>query len=163
MSRSGQYSGGDRSSRGGGARFSEGTPVSRIKTEDVRKLVAEDDAKLLVVTAKAIGEQMAAERVTTNQVRNIFGAVRQLQLRWRSKDAPDAEAAFRQVMLLRPKIAYQAKRTANLANLKAALDEAIDTVGAETDKETRFVRFQRFVEFFEAILAYHAAAGGRQQ
>ncbi len=133
-----------------------------MKTDDVRKLIAEDDAKLLIETAEAIGKQMADDRVTTNQVRNIFGAVRQLQLRWRFQDAPDADKAFRQVMLLRPKIAYQAKRTANLANLKTALDEAINTIGAETDKEKRFMRFQRFVEFFEAVLAYHAAAGGRQ-
>ncbi len=134
-----------------------------MRAEDVQKLIAEDDAKLLIEKAQELGGQMAADRVTTNQVRNIFGAVRQLQLRWRSKDAPDADKAFRQVMLLRPKMAYQAKRTANLANLKTALDEAITTIGAETDKEKRFMRFQRFVEFFEAILAYHAAAGGRQQ
>lgn len=134
-----------------------------MRAEDVQKLIAEDDAKLLIEKAQELGGQMAADRVTTNQVRNIFGAVRQLQLRWRSKDAPDADKAFRQVMLLRPKMAYQAKRTANLANLKTALDEAITTIGAETDKEKRFMRFQRFVEFFEAILAYHAAADGRQQ
>jgi CRISPR/Cas system CSM-associated protein Csm2 small subunit len=39
--------------------------------------------------------------------------------------------------------------------LKDVLTWAIDEVGADETK------FARFVDFFEAILAYHQAAGGR--
>lgn len=61
----------------------------------------ETQSELLVLRAKLIGEKIKSD-VTTSQVRNIFGPVRQIQLRWRGNTSQDeAEKAFRQVMLLR--------------------------------------------------------------
>jgi len=63
-------------------------------------------------------------------------------------------------VLLKPKLAYAAARAARdnergAQELKDVLTWAIDEVGADETK------FARFVDFFEAILAYHQAAGGR--
>lgn len=128
----------------------------------IRQIICSDEAtESLVKEAKAIGEQMARDRVSTSQVRNIYGAVKQLQLLWHSADAPGSTKAFRQVMLLRPKIAYQAKRSPNLTQLKSVLDDAIEEIGTTENKSERYARFWRFAEFFEAILAYHTAAGGK--
>ena len=44
-----------------------------------------------------------------------------------------------------------------MLRLKQVLTQAIDLVGRDR------ARFTRFVEFFEAIMAYHKAAGGRDQ
>jgi CRISPR-associated protein Csm2 len=53
-------------------------------------------------------------------------------------------------------MAYRAKRERGkgVEQLVAVLDPAVDLVGNDDDN------FRRFVEFFEAILAYHKAYGG---
>ena len=52
---------------------------------------------------------------------------------------------------------YQAarERGGGVKELTNVLTPAIDLVGENRN------RFQNFVDFFEAILAYHTAAGGR--
>ncbi len=132
--------------------------------KDVPAIIGDEKrADLLVEQAKLIGDKIKND-VTTSQVRNIFGPVRQIQLRWRT-DTPqsDAEKAFRQVMLLRPKLAYQAKRAnkPGFYDLETILGAAIEEIGKAKDYQERYARFRRFVEFFEAILAYHTAAGGK--
>ncbi len=126
-------------------------------------IAKEEAAKLLNEEAERIGKALKDD-VTTSQVRNVFGVVRALQLRWR-EDTPAGEAqkVYRQVVLLRPKLAYQAKRAnkPGFRELEKILGTAIDEIGkASTDAE-RYQRFRRFVEFFEAILAYHTAAGAK--
>ncbi len=132
--------------------------------KDIPAIIGDETkSELLVQRAQLIGDKIKND-VTTSQVRNIFGPVRQIQLRWRSDTPPDeAEKAFRQVMLLRPKLAYQAKRVnkAGLYDLEKILGAAIEEVGRAQDLRNRHDRFRRFVEFFEAILAYHTAAGGK--
>ena len=60
------------------------------------------------------------------------------------------------LLMLKPKLAYAAKRHGGGVNtLKNVLTQAIDRVGNDSEK------FNRFVDFFEAILAYHKAYGGR--
>lgn len=132
--------------------------------KDVPAIIGnEKSTDLLIQLARLIGERIKSD-VTTSQVRNIFGPVRQIQLRWRA-DTPqeEAEQAFRQVMLLRPKLAYQAKRMnkPGFYDLEKILGAAIDEIGKAQDLKERYARFRRFVEFFEAILAYHTAAGGK--
>jgi len=41
------------------------------------------------------------------------------------------------------------------------LSEAIDVVVEADDPKAQAKRFKQFVNFFEAILAYHREAGGR--
>lgn len=152
----------ERRSGGGNPQSASRGPVTeKADINAVRKIIISDEPQLLIQTARAIGKQMAEQRVTTSQVRNIFGPVRVLQLRWRVEDSQDADDVFRQIMLLRPKIAYQAKRTANLAMLRDVLDAAIEEIGKAGTRKERFTRFRRFVEFFESILAYHTAEGGK--
>ena len=60
------------------------------------------------------------------------------------------------LLMLKPKLAYAAKRHGGgVDTLKEVLTQAIDRVGNDQKK------FNRFVDFFEAILAYHKAYGGR--
>ena len=132
--------------------------------KDVPAIIGDEtQSELLVKQAQLIGGKIKSD-VTTSQVRNIFGPVRQIQLRWRAETPQnEAERAFRQVMLLRPKLAYQAKRAnkSGFYDLEKILGAAIEEIGKARDPQERHARFRRFVEFFEAILAYHTAAGGR--
>jgi CRISPR-associated protein Csm2 len=132
--------------------------------KDVPAIIGDEtQSELLVQQAKLIGNKIKND-VTSSQVRNIFGPVRQVQLRWRETTPQDeAEKAFRQVMLLRPKLAYQARRTnrAGFYSLEQILSTAIEEINKAKDLTQRYAHFRRFVEFFEAILAYHTAAGGK--
>jgi CRISPR-associated protein Csm2 len=125
--------------------------ISTTEKEIVR-IVATDSPKLLVEQAEHIGQELARP-LSKNQIRNIFGRVRQIQFNWREE--ADQAQAYRDLQLLRPKMAYQAARESDVKPLVKILDRAIEEVGDNRE------RFQRFVDFFEAILAYHTKYGGR--
>ena len=137
-----------------------------MNEDTLRMIIVDGNAEETVKTAEALGKDLATRyKLSTGQIRNIFGTVRRIEMGW--PDAPQDEAgqkaaarAYRELILLKPKMAYQAKRgggrgDAGVAALTGVLTQAIDMVG--NDRQ----RFQHFVDFFEAILAYHKAHGGR--
>jgi len=131
----------------------------QISGKDIEKIIRQGDARLTVQYAQEIGERLATQ-LTTSQIRNVFTTVRQIEMSWpvQAKSAEEAKSAMRQLVLLKPKLAYQASREQRggrgMARLRDILIPAIDLV------ETR-EHFQNFVDFLEAILAYHTAAGDR--
>jgi CRISPR-associated protein Csm2 len=128
----------------------------RLSQQDYQRIVIEGDAKVLTDHAENIGTSLARQ-LTTSQIRNIFGTVRQIEMSWTPRATEkEQKYAARQLILLKPKLAYQAKRERGkgVQELANALMPAIDLVGEDRD------RFQNFMDFFEAILAYHTAAGG---
>jgi CRISPR-associated protein Csm2 len=131
--------------------------TSALSPEDCRRIVIDGDARLLTEQAEAIGTSLARQ-LTTSQIRNVFGTVRQIEMNWgpRATEMQRRNAA-RQLILLKPKLAYQAKRERGkgVEELANVLIPAIDLVGEDRD------HFQNFMDFFEAILAYHTAAGGK--
>jgi CRISPR-associated protein Csm2 len=127
------------------------------------------------------GEYLAKNGLTTSQIRNVYGEVKRIELKANielSKDDSgkalkndkgekirkfvddvfEEETSF---LLLKPKIAYAAKRKGGQAmdEFKKVMDLAHKAT--QKDKATDAGSFKRFCEFFEAILAYHKAAGGR--
>ena len=129
----------------------------RLSPQDYQKIIVHGDAKLLTERAESIGTGLARQ-LTTSQIRNIFGTVRQIEMSW-TPQATEQERKYaaRQLILLKPKLAYQARRERGrgVQELANVLIPAIDLVGEDRG------RFQNFVDFFEAILAYHTAAGGQ--
>lgn len=116
--------------------------------DEARKIV-EGDAKLLVDRARSIAADLRDETSRT-QIRRLYGEVKRIEMMWRGGkqgDAKDLEAQ-RRVLLLKPRLAYQVARQRKLQGLRETLEPVIDEVGGDRD------RFQRFVEFFEAIVAY---------
>jgi len=128
-----------------------------LSQQDYQRIIVEGDAKVLTERAERIGTGLARQ-LTTSQIRNIFGTVRQIEMSW-TPQAADQERKYaaRQLILLKPKLAYQARRERGrgVQQLADILIPAIDLVGEDRG------RFQNFVDFFEAILAYHTAAGGQ--
>ncbi|MCP4538871.1 MAG: type III-A CRISPR-associated protein Csm2 [Chloroflexi bacterium] len=128
---------------------------------NLNAIIAQGDAQILVTEAEALGKQLVQQRLSTNQIRNIFGTVRRIEMNWPENPKDEAERqrvtkAQRELLLLKPKMAYQAKRERGrgVGVLTDILTNAIDLVGNDRSK------FQHFVDFFEAILAYHKAHGG---
>ncbi|MYC95649.1 MAG: type III-A CRISPR-associated protein Csm2 [Caldilineaceae bacterium SB0661_bin_32] len=138
--------------------------MAKISESDLKAMITKSDpasAKLLVDHAKDLGRQLKNANLTTSQIRAIFGEVRQIQAQL-SIGEQERERALRKLILLKPKMAYRARRERGrgVEELTSVLDPAIDLIVGGSDQEIQGQHFQRFVDFFEAILAYHKAAGG---
>ena len=115
----------------------------------LNKKVITEGGESLVKEAEQRGQQLAKQGLTTSQIRNIYGAVKKMQMK-------GGELDTHKLLMLKPKLAYAAKRHGRgVETLKDVLTQAIDLV------ESDLKNFNRFVDFFEAILAYHKDAGGR--
>lgn len=130
----------------GDPRRPEGPPA--LSPDDARKIV-EGDAELLVKRAKSVADHLKDETSRT-QLRRLYGEVKRIEMLWRSAREADAKEkeAQRRVLLLKPRLAYQVARQGKLRRLQGTIEPVIDAVGSDRQ------RFQRFVEFFEAIVAY---------
>jgi len=132
-----------------------------ISKETITKIITSDATETMVKLAEEMGKALARPRegqkqkLSTSQIRAIFGEVRRIEGRWQGNEKDEA-LANRQLILLKPKMAYRKEKEKNLSvgRLVDVLAWAIDDVNG--DKEN----FTRFVDFFEAILAYHKAYGG---
>jgi len=116
--------------------------------ETIKKII-EGDTKSLVKEADGLGKKLKQNDLTTSQIRNVFGSVKKMEMRGFKEQ---------ELLLLKPKLAYAASRPGakqGTRELREILSTAIDFV--EDSQE----RFENFCNFFEAILAYHRAAGGK--
>jgi CRISPR-associated protein Csm2 len=105
--------------------------------------------------------------LSNSQIRNFFGEVKRIQMTVISDGSDEnwfkIKSAF---LLIKPKLAYSVGRIIQ-RNQKSKINEfgevfsiAIDKVKA--DEPEASVRFMRFVDFFEAVLAYHKSFGGSE-
>jgi CRISPR-associated protein Csm2 len=144
--------------------------MARPSDADLRAIVTDPDgAETLVKWADDLGKYLKDAGLTTSQIRTLFGEVRQIQAEW---GIPNHRGlALRRLILLKPKMAYRARKERGKAveDLVSVLRPALDLVvkakprsddGVPGSKDTQDDNLQRFVEFFEAILAYHKAYGG---
>lgn len=81
-----------------------------------------------------------------------------IEMNWRSKP----EDSYRQAVLLKPKLGYAAarERGQGMQDLETVLGPALSAMMEGADIQEKHLRFGRFVDFFEAILAYHKKHGG---
>ncbi len=134
--------------------------MARISPSDLNDVIKDPNSTMILVKkANELGKDLAEKRLTTNQIRALFGEVRHIQ---GQLSTGDQTRALRKLILLKPKMAYRARRERGrgVEELARVLDPAIDIVVNERDEEAQRQHFQRFVDFFEAILAYHKSHGG---
>ncbi len=132
-----------------------------VTKSEIQTIISTDNAELLVRRADEIGRSLKDNNLTTSQIRALFGEVRQIQGQWKI-DPENRRKALRRLHLLKPKMAYRARKERGRAvqELVDVLDPALDAVLVEKDAGRQDACFERFVEFFEAILAYHKSYGG---
>ena len=118
-------------------------------------MTADENGSELVDFAQETAERLVKDNLGRTQIRNIFTEARKIEASWPSTEA------MRRLNMLKPKLAYQTKRNPQVKYLDQVLSAAISEVNAAPDETTRNIRFERFVDLFEAILAYHRALGGR--
>lgn len=122
----------------------EQSPAPEI-VRQVPDFIGKDNYELLVEAARKLGEYLKNTGVTASQIRGIFGEVRRIEMQW-EKEIP---GVANRLLMLRPRLFYQANRFPKVRPLQEVLDRCIREVGGDG------VRFRRFVDFFEAIVAYH--------
>lgn len=136
--------------------------------EQIDKAIIDGDAKALVDTAQKIAGQMIfkndrdsvveSKSVSTSQIRNIYGATKKVDM---SLNADNAAEKYSSLLLLKPKMAYangrhnKGNNIRGFTTLVSCLSHAIDQVDGD------YKRMKNFFNFFEAILAYHKAEGGK--
>lgn len=125
-------------------------------TEDIKSFIQKDEtAKRMVEYADKLAKEICRD-VSSSQIRNAYGTVKKLEMQ-----SEFTEKSYRELLLLKPKLAYargraETKKKDTFQKLEDALSTAIDAVDVK-EPET----FKRFCNFFEAILAYHKAHGGK--
>ena len=121
------------------------------------------NAKLLVDEAQRFGKELADDRLAKGQIRGAFGTVRQIQASWVAKpDASDGAETTAQGAAVEAATRLPGKaREPKVGPLADVLTDAIDLVAKADDADAQTQRFGYFVDLFEAILAYHTAAGGK--
>jgi CRISPR-associated protein Csm2 len=134
-------------------RLSEDAPCREIVTSE-----SPQAAKKLVEWSEHLGEFLARRGLTTSQIRKVFGEVRRL---WMEAQKGWTDVLTRKVHLLIPKLEYAARKEVAVKALRAVLVPSIREVLEGGNHDEIRKRFERFVEFFEAILAYHYAFGGK--
>jgi CRISPR-associated protein Csm2 len=134
-------------------RLSEDAPCREIVTSE-----SPQAAKKLVEWSEHLGEFLARRGLTTSQIRKVFGEVRRL---WMEAQKGWTDVLTRKVHLLIPKLEYAARKEVAVKALRAVLVRSIREVLEGGNHDEIRKRFERFVEFFEAILAYHYAFGGK--
>lgn len=140
--------------------------------EAVAAIILKNDAKKLVETAQRIANDMIdkdkrdkikeGSSVSTSQIRNLYGTSKKIEM---TLDRDNVAESYNKLLLLKPKMAYANGRFNKMTNyglkipgfkvLVECLSHAIDQVDGD------FERMKRFFNFFEAILAYHKAEGGK--
>ena len=136
--------------------------------EQIDKTIIGGDARVLVDTAQKIAEEMISKSdrgsvlesksVSTSQIRNIYGATKKIDM---SLNPENAAEKYSSLLLLKPKMAYANGRhnkgnsIRGFTTLVTCLSYAIDQVDGD------YKRMKNFFNFFEAILAYHKAEGGK--
>ncbi len=124
----------------------------------IQTIINQDESGVeLVNFARQTADQLVKNNLTRSQIRTIFTEMRKIEALWDSKP----KEALRRLNILKYKIDYQTSRTPAMQVLRDVLTAAIDEVGKATTDEKRNISFRRFVELFEAILAYHRVRGGK--
>jgi CRISPR-associated protein Csm2 len=126
----------------------EGTQGEQKPDEKIRKSIQSLNAMKDYQADNLVkdAEQLAGFLRTglkTAQIRRIYGEVKRMQMDFK-------RTGFNRdrVVLLKPKMIYAANKKGEVRPLEKVLSACIDKVSDEGD-------FRRFVDFFEAILAYH--------
>ncbi|MEW6259126.1 MAG: type III-A CRISPR-associated protein Csm2 [Thermodesulfobacteriota bacterium] len=136
--------------------FQNPTNFTKPTQAELIEMLDGKNTKKMVEWAEKIARKTLEDKrnpLTTSQIRNIYGTVKKLDM------IGNSEEVLPKLILLKPKLAYAVGRNDKVEGLKLLRDilgSAIDLVA-----ERRDPRFQNFCRFFEAILAYHKAEGGK--
>lgn len=121
------------------------------------------DPQTLIDLAESQGKHFADKRIRMNQLRNFFDLVdqiRQYQERLRVMDDSGKDRRIfenmirRDLVLLKPKLAFAAGRRGEMKHFKDFVDEAIDAT-TQAKADSFVVAVENFITLMESLIAYH--------
>lgn len=149
-----------------GQRNSGGGNESRFPSEQIREALDQEGEKL-VELAEKVAEKLVGGEVTKTQLRKVFGEVRKIHFRFISEYKAEEQHSNEQILketrnrlaMLKPRLVYAAAKSDN--KLKELSDVVINcvTIINNCDDQNFKRYFLAFVNFFEAVLAFHRARG----
>lgn len=132
----------------------------------IKQIVVEGNVDVLIDYADKVGKNLYDLKLTMNQIRNVFGTVRQIQMKWDSNPAQ----SYREAVLLIPKLGYYAEREKTSKGSKSRGMETFQNIFSPalkfltetglTDNQKRD-RLFHIADFMEAVVAYHKKHGGK--
>lgn len=131
-------------------------PAREIDKSKIKSIIEMGFTKESLDYAEGVGKFI--NRVSTSQIRNAYGELTRIKMK------SDNTLKVSELLMVKPKLAYAVGRAQSNQDqyefLANNLYYAIDIVAeAAPDRQMDF--FNNFASFFEAILAYHKANGGK--
>lgn len=117
---------------------------------EAQRIIVDGEVEALISLAEELAKNSGATRTS---VRRLYGEARRIDFLLDQ----DRARALRRARLLEPRLVYQTKRAQrekqNLGEIASALIAMIRQLKHDDPHEEE-QRFRRFVEFFEAVVAY---------
>lgn len=113
----------------------------------------------LVTQAENLGNYLVSQGLKTNQIRKFLDAVNRLKVKLSQDEQEKFTTIEDEVVLLKPKLAYAAAR--QQSRHKSPVQPLADVIAVAIDHVYDTPDFHRLVQLIESIIAYHKAAGGR--
>lgn len=112
-----------------------------------------------VKAARNMGENLAQKGVSTSQIRNVFGEIKKIQAL-----GVDNEKGKSRLYMVGPKLAYaigrlDGRRDAPKAEVMGELLKNVENAVSWIEKDDNSNRFNHFVDYMEAVVAYHKYNG----
>jgi CRISPR-associated protein Csm2 len=141
-------------------RSHKGRDQRRDQYDQAFNIVIENvsDYNYLVTKAEEFGKRLKERNVKRSQFRRVFTHIKKIQTNVESKklektaDIPGE--ILKEILLLKPKMAYTAGRHTNITDFYDVVVKFVNGMKTVTE-------FNRFYDFVEATLAYHRYYGGR--
>jgi CRISPR-associated protein Csm2 len=128
------------------------------KIDNLKVGLKEYKIRDLVEHTEKLGKKLADNGLKTNQIRKFLDAVNRFKVQQTGKSELSEESQD-ELHILRYQLAYAAARQQKAVEpLKKVLEVAIKQV-----KGKELENFNRLVQLIESIVAYHKAAGGKDQ
>lgn len=161
-----QGGGGRHQQHGNNPRQQDDQPRMNFKDQFKPEWITDRIDKDAVVFANDFGGFLKKD-LKSSQIRSFFGEVKRLEFKSRIQkhgvEFINEDEFVRDFLLLGPKIAYSAQRqdTDGYRQFKEVMFKAIKYVNTDQKKGVEKKHFDNFVDLFEAIIAFHKAAGGK--
>ena len=127
--------------------------------EEIVKGALGGNYEAMVKGAQKLGKELKDLKLTTSQIRRVFGTVKKMEM-----DSLKENFQLDRLWLVLPRIFYASARpgaTSGTRKVRTILDSSVNYIFETEDGEIQKKRFHSFCDFFEAILAYHRAYGGK--
>jgi len=133
----------------------------------IGEIISADEPGLLIKWAKYYASKTYKKKegkseATKTQIRRLFSSLKNIEYSWPKDTADqnykdDLNNAYRQLLLLSPRLAYESGRHSALKDLCDVIIEGINYINKNDRKA-----FERLVQFYEAIIGYYTGLeGGR--